>query len=125
MGFVARDGHGHVLASGAAKNHGTLSVSIVEALVFRWSLQVIMVLDYKHVQFETDSLIVYNAWRDSKGQNPYLTPLISDCRTLAENFSSFSFTHVHIYLISLYLLYLIFALSRLRAVPGLVGYFSI
>src|ERR1044072_3505400 len=97
MGFVARDGHGHVLASGAAKNHGTLSVSIVEALVFRWSLQVIMVLDYKHVQFETDSLIVYNAWRDSKGQNPYLTPLISDCRTLAENFSSFSFTHVRRY----------------------------
>ena len=94
LGFVARSIDVTVHVSGSSKHHDTLTVAMAEALALRWEMRVVLELGHQLVDFETDSLVVCNAWKNPVGHHPYLLAVIYDCKSLSVLFSHFGLSHV-------------------------------
>ncbi|XP_057451857.1 uncharacterized protein LOC130743639 [Lotus japonicus] len=78
FGFVARDGDGEILAAGSKYPSVASSSTIAEALGLRWVMEISSQLGFRRVQFETDSLQLYYAWKKGTGRS-VLFSVIHDC----------------------------------------------
>ncbi|XP_057432375.1 uncharacterized protein LOC130725139 [Lotus japonicus] len=93
FGLVARNSRGEVLAA-ACSSHGPAASSLLaEGLSFRWALGLAMDLGFRRVVFETDCLLLYEAWKH-RGGCSILDSLILDCRRLSSGFDAFDFNFI-------------------------------
>ncbi|XP_057452876.1 uncharacterized protein LOC130744733 [Lotus japonicus] len=92
FGMVARDNAGEVLAAAAKFATLALSPTVAEALCLRWAMELSVHLGFRRVQFETDYLPLFQAWKKANGTS-YLFSIIYDCRSLlsAIDYVDFSF----------------------------------
>ncbi|XP_057452189.1 uncharacterized protein LOC130744007 [Lotus japonicus] len=87
FGMVARDNAGEVLSAAAKFPTLALSPTVAEALSLRWAMELSVDLGFRRVQFETDCLPLFQAWKKANGTS-YIFLLIFDCRSL---FSAFDY----------------------------------
>ncbi|XP_057418167.1 uncharacterized protein LOC130712348 [Lotus japonicus] len=93
FGLVARNSRGEVLAS-ACFPHGPVPSSLVaEGLSFRWAIGLAMELGFRCIVFETDCLLLFEAWK-RRGGCSIVDSLILDCRRLSSGFDVFNFSFV-------------------------------
>lgn len=78
FGLVARDRNGEVMAATSFFPTVALTTTIAEALCLRWAMVLASQLGFRNVQFETDSLQLFQAWRKREGSS-YLFFIIQDC----------------------------------------------
>ncbi|XP_057418939.1 uncharacterized protein LOC130713165 [Lotus japonicus] len=78
LGMVSRDSNGDIMAAATRYPVVVLSPVIAEALDLQWSMELATQLGFRSVQFGTDNLELYHAWRKRNGVS-YLFSIISDC----------------------------------------------
>ncbi|XP_057416181.1 uncharacterized protein LOC130710823 [Lotus japonicus] len=93
FGLVARDHAGEVLAAAAKYPTMVLSPTVAEALSLRWSMDLAIQLGFRRVQFETDCLLLQQAWK-KVSRNSYLFSIIKDCHKLVVFFDHVDLTFV-------------------------------
>ncbi|XP_057431260.1 uncharacterized protein LOC130724076 [Lotus japonicus] len=93
FGLVARDHAGEVLAAAAKYPTMVLSPTVAEALSLRWAMDLAIQLGFRRVQFETDCLLLQQAWKKVSG-NSYLFSIIKDCHKLVVFFDHVDLTFV-------------------------------
>ncbi|XP_057452167.1 uncharacterized protein LOC130743986 [Lotus japonicus] len=91
FGMVARDEDGEILA--AASHYPTVATSatMAEAFCLRWAMELSSQLGFRRVQFETDCLQLFHAWKKGVGRSP-LFSLLQDCKTFVQLFDCVEFT---------------------------------
>lgn len=67
FGFVARDNAGEVLAATPKYPTVVLSPTVAEALSLWWAMDLSIQLGFRRVQFETDCLLLQQAWKKAFG----------------------------------------------------------
>ncbi|XP_018462888.2 uncharacterized protein LOC108834019 [Raphanus sativus] len=86
IGWVSRDHTGRLLWAGAKRLQGVGSPIETEALALRWAVQTMVRFGYKHVLFETDSLVLAKMITGKEETWPKLKPLIQEIsHTLSAN----------------------------------------
>ncbi|XP_057426348.1 uncharacterized protein LOC130719758 [Lotus japonicus] len=93
FGMVARDNAGEVLAAAAKFPTLALSPIVAEALSLRWAMELSVDLGFRRVQFETDCLPLFQAWKKANGTS-YIFSIIYDCRSLFSAFDYVDFSFV-------------------------------
>ncbi|KAL6559580.1 hypothetical protein OROGR_004697 [Orobanche gracilis] len=93
FGMVARDEDGHILAAASLLHGSLLCASVAEAMALRWSIQMARDLGFMRIQVETDSLVVFNAWKRRSLQLSYVAYIVRDCLSLSSHFVSFALLH--------------------------------
>ncbi|XP_057444049.1 uncharacterized protein LOC130736223 [Lotus japonicus] len=78
FGYVACDAEGEVLAAGSTYPTMASSSTIAEALCLWWAMEISSQLGFRRVQFETDSLELYYAWKKGTWRS-ILFSIIHDC----------------------------------------------
>ncbi|XP_057422210.1 uncharacterized protein LOC130716023 [Lotus japonicus] len=85
FGCVARDYNGDILAAASLFPTVVLSATLGEALSLRWAMVLATQLGFRRVQFETDSLLLHQAWKKRRGSSILFT-VIADCFNLMHLF---------------------------------------
>ncbi|XP_057429426.1 uncharacterized protein LOC130722638 [Lotus japonicus] len=67
VGLIARNAHGEVLETACFYIGLATSPLVAEALAMRWALGMARDLGFRRVAFETDCLVLFEAWKRSGG----------------------------------------------------------
>lgn len=78
VGWVSRDYTGRMLWAGARRFQGVGSPIETEATALQWAIQSMIRFGYKHVQFETDSLVLAKMINGKEETWPKLKPIIQE-----------------------------------------------
>ncbi|XP_013720024.1 uncharacterized protein LOC106423811 [Brassica napus] len=78
VGWVSRDYTGRMLWAGARRFQGVGSPIETEAIALQWAIQSMIRFGYKHVQFETDSLVLAKMINGKEETWPKLKPIIQE-----------------------------------------------
>lgn len=89
FGLVARNFRGDILVAACAPLGPVSSSLVAEVLSFRWALSLAADLGFRRIVFETDCLLLYEAWK-RRGGCSILDSLLLDCHTMSTFFDVFA-----------------------------------
>ncbi|XP_057432981.1 uncharacterized protein LOC130725811 [Lotus japonicus] len=89
--MVARDEDGEILAAASHYPTAATSATMAEAFCLRWAMELSSQLGFRGVQFETDCLQLFHAWKKGVGHSP-LFSLLQDCKAFVRLFDCVEFT---------------------------------
>ena len=81
------------MAAASFLHGGTLCAAVAKSLALRWALNMALDLGFMQVQFETDNLMILNAWKRNTMRISYVASIIWECISISLCFMSFSLLH--------------------------------